>query len=106
MVRFTPAPKDKKGKTPVQDTASAKKPLKVDIDFSGINNRVTALPGEAGDYRIIGACDGGLMFVASGKLMKFNQKEEKNEEILDRVMTAVLTSDGKMAMYRAGEDTE
>ncbi len=75
--QITPAPKDKKGKTPVQDTASAKKPLKVDIDFSGINNRVTALPGEAGDYRIIGACDGGLMFVASGKLMKFNQKEEK-----------------------------
>jgi tricorn protease len=100
----TPAPKDKKGKAPAQDTASAKKPLVVNIDFNGINNRVTALPGEAGDYRIIGACDGGLLFIANGKLMKFNQKDEKNEEILDRVMTAALTSDGKMVMYRAGED--
>lgn len=96
--------KDKKSKNQPADTASAKKEVKVDIDFNGINNRVTALPGDPGDYRIIGACDGGLIFISGGKLMKFNQKDEKNEEILDRVATAVLTFDGKMAMYRSGED--
>lgn len=96
--------KDKKSLTQASDTSAAKKEINVNIDFTGISNRVTALPGDAGEYRITGACDGGLIFISNGKLMKFNLKEEKNEEILDRVMTAVLTSDGKMAMYRAGED--
>ena len=36
--------------------------------------------------------------------MKYNIADEKNEEILDRVMSASLTADGKMAMYRSGED--
>jgi tricorn protease len=100
----TPA-KDKKTKSAAADTSSAsKKEVKVDIDFNGINDRITALPGEAGEYRIIGASDGGLIFISGGKLMKYNIADEKNEEILDRAMTASLTADGKMVIYRSGED--
>lgn len=80
------------------------KEIKVEIDFEGIGNRVVALPGEAGDYRIAGAVEGGLLFLSGGKLMKYNIADEKNEEILDRTMTAVITSDGKMVMYRSGAD--
>ena len=96
--------KDKKGKNSTADTSSAKKEVKVEIDFNGINDRITALPGEAGEYRIVGAADGGLIFISDGKLMKYNIADEKNEEILDRAMTVSLTSDGKMAIYRSGED--
>jgi tricorn protease len=97
--------KDKKIKGSTADTSStAKKEVKVEIDFDGINDRITALPGEAGEYRIIGAADGGLIYISDGKLMKYNITDEKNEEILDRAMTASLTADGKMALYRSGED--
>jgi tricorn protease len=106
--KTTPAPsssaKDKKIKTGAADTTSAKKEVKVEIDFNGINDRITALPGEAGEYRIVGAADGGLIFISNSKLMKYNIADEKNEEILDLVITASLTSDGKMAIYRSGED--
>lgn len=96
--------KDKKSKGSIADTSSAKKELKVEIDFNGINDRITALPGESGEYRIVGAAEGGLVFISERKLMRYNIQDEKNEEILDRVMTASLSADGKMAMYRSGED--
>jgi tricorn protease len=98
------AAKDKKSKGAAVDTSSAKKEVKVDIDFSGINNRVTVLPGEAGDYRIVGAVEGGLIFISNRKLIKFNLAEEKNEDILERVTTASISADGKTAVYRSGED--
>jgi tricorn protease len=96
--------KGKRIKAVPADTSSVTKELKVDIDFTKINNRITALPGEAGEYNIVGAAEGGLVFINSGKLMKFNLQDEKNEEILDRVTSATITSDGKMVMYKSGED--
>lgn len=101
-----PAAKDAKAKKakPAEETPAEEKKVKVEIDFNGINNRVTALPGEAGEYRIVGAADGGLIFMNDGKLMKYNIEEEENEEILDRAMSVSITADGKMAMYRSGPD--
>jgi tricorn protease len=97
--------KDKKSKEAPADTASAaKKEVKTEIDFNGINDRITTLPGEAGQYRIIGAADGGLVYITGGKLMKYNIADEKNEVILERVMNVSLSADGKMAMCRSGED--
>jgi tricorn protease len=97
--------KEKKGKGTAADTASAvKKEVKVDIDFNGINDRITTLPGEAGEYRIIGPAEDGLIYISGSKLMKYNIADEKNEEILDHAMTASLTADGKMAIYRSGDD--
>jgi tricorn protease len=103
--KVTQAPgKDKKNKSAIADTSSVKKELKVEIDFNCINTRITALPGEAGEYRIVGAVDGGLIYISDGKLMKYNMADEKNEEILDQVANVSLTSDGKMAIYRSGGD--
>lgn len=97
--------KGKKSKTNVSDSSSvAKKEVKVEIDFNGINNRITALPGEAGSYRVVGAVEGGLIYTTSGKLMKYNIEEEKADEILDKVNGVSLTADGKMALYSSGED--
>jgi len=97
--------KDKKSKDAPADTATAaKKVIKTEIDFNGINDRITALPGEAGQYRIIGAAEGGLVYISGGRLMKYNIADEKNEEILESAMTASLSADGKMVIYRSGED--
>lgn len=83
---------------------SAKKEVKVTIDVEGINNRIVALPGDAGDYRIIAAVDGGLLYVSGGKLMRYHVAEEKTEEIMERAMAVTPTADGKMFMYRSGSD--
>ncbi|MCX6301340.1 MAG: PDZ domain-containing protein [Bacteroidia bacterium] len=97
--------KDKKNKSNVQDTASTgKKEVKVEIDFNDISNRVTVLPGEPGNYRTIGAVEDGLIYISNNKLMKFNLKDEKTEEIMDGVFTATLSSDDKCALYRSGSD--
>jgi tricorn protease len=72
--------------------------------MDNINNRITALPGAAGDYRIVAAVDGGLLYHTGGKLMRYNVADEKDEEIMDRVMAVVPSADGKMMMYRSGSN--
>ena len=97
--------KDKMSKSNVKDTtATGKSEVKVEIDFNDINNRVIALPGEAGDYLTIGAVDDGLLYISNNKLMKFSLKNEKVEEILDKVISASLSADGKMAIYSSSSD--
>jgi len=80
------------------------KGVKVVIDVEGINNRIVALPGEAGEYRIVAAVDGGLLYITGGKLMRYNIADEKAEEIMERVTMVTPTADGKMFMYRSGSD--
>jgi tricorn protease len=94
--------KDDAGKKPSAEPAG--KEVKVQIDAEGINNRIAALPGDAGDYRIVASVDGGLLYISGGKLMRYNVAEEKHEEIMERVITATPTADGKLFMYRSGSD--
>jgi tricorn protease len=97
--------KEKKNKGNAVDTASSgQKEVKVEIDFNGINDRITALPGEAGEYRIVGSMEGGLLYLSNDTLMRFNMNNEKTEEIIEHVMTASLSADGKMVIYRSGSD--
>jgi tricorn protease len=97
--------KEKKNKSNAADTASSgKKEVKVEIDFTGINDRITALPGEAGEYRIVGSMEGGLAYLSNDTLMRFCMNDEKTEKIMEHVMAASLSSDGKMAIYRSGSD--
>lgn len=83
---------------------NGKKAVKVEISFEGINDRIAVLPGEAGEYRLAGAAEGGILYLSNGKLMRYNISEEKSEEILDRAMMTMITADGKMIMYRSGPD--
>lgn len=100
------AARNKKGKksSSADEPETDKKELKVSIEFEGINDRISALPGEPGEYRIVGAAEGGLVYISDRKLMKYSLEDEKSEEILDQVMTASLTADAKMAIYRFGND--
>ncbi len=86
------------------EIATSEEKLNVRIDFTGINNRVESLPITSGDYRLIGPADGGLLYIADGKLMRYNASEQKTEEIMDRVYWARPTADGRQFMYRSGDD--
>lgn len=92
-------PKDKKSEDP-KPAAKAK----VSIDFEGINGRIEALPVSSGNYRILGAVDGGILYAADGKIIRYNQSEEKTEEIMDKAMMALPAADGKTMLYRSGGD--
>lgn len=83
---------------------NSKSELKVDIDFDNIQNRIVALPISSGNYRIIGAVDEGLLYSSGNKVMRYNIKDEKTEEILDGASNGIITADGKSFVYRAGKD--
>lgn len=86
------------------ETQADERVVKVIIDPDGITQRIVALPGEAGDYRIIGAVENGLLYSTGGKLMRYNVTTEKAEEIMDRATMATPSADGKMFLYRSGAE--
>ncbi len=98
-----PAAKPDKEKKEKADKSEAKKDdkVKVEIDFEGADNRIMALPVEAGDYRILGAVDGGLLFTSKGKLQRYNIADEKTEDIMDGASQAIPSADGKSFIYAA-----
>jgi tricorn protease len=96
--------KNKKNIVNDNQKESVKNDKKVEIDFTGINTRIIALPGEAGEYNMIGVADEGPVFMTGGKLMRYNVKDEKSEEIIDKVQWAQLSADGKKALYHSGND--
>ena len=93
------APKsNKKGKKESKE----EKKLKVEIDFDGITNRITALPLSSGRYGNLNAVEGGVLYTTNGSLHRFDLKKEKDEVILDRVSSVVLSGNGDKIMFRAG----
>lgn len=99
-VAETPKKDDKKSK----DEPKKEDKTVVKIDFEGINGRIEALPVSSGNYRMIGAAEGGLLYATDGKIMRYNMADEKTEEILDRAFFAIPTADGKSILYRSGSD--
>ncbi len=94
--------KDKKAKEETKPSTEEK--VKVQIDFDGINSRITAFPLAAGNYRNLIAVDGGILYIGEGGLHKYSIEEEKDEEVMDRVGRAIVSADGKMMMYQSGKD--
>lgn len=92
-------------KEKTEDAAPAKKdPVKVVIDLDNIGQRILALPVESGNYNNLMAAEGGLLYSSDGKLMMYNQEEEKTQEILDKAGNASVSADGKMLIYRTDKD--
>lgn len=90
--------------TVVASSAPKDKKIVVQIDFENIQNRIVALPVQPGSYRILGAVDEGLLYSSGNKVMRYNIKDEKTEEILDGAGNGTLTADGKLFIYRSGND--
>ncbi len=91
--------KDKKDEKP-----AVVLPKTIQIDFDGINSRITAFPLKSGEYRNLVAVDGGILYISEGSLHKYNIEDKKDEEVMDGVSQAVVSTDGKMMIYRAGKD--
>ncbi|MDP3913035.1 MAG: PDZ domain-containing protein [Bacteroidota bacterium] len=94
--------KDKNAKT--EEKPAVKESVKVQIDFAGIDSRITAFPPKSGEYRNLTAIDGGILYISEGSLRKFSIEDEKDEEVMDKVGQAVVSADGKMMIYRSGKD--
>jgi tricorn protease len=94
--------KDKKSK--VEEKPAVALPKTIQIDFDGINSRITAFPLKSGEYRNLIAVDGGILYISEGSLHKYNIEDKKDEEVMNGVGQAVVSADGKMMIYRAGKD--
>ena len=94
--------KDKKAKTEEKPVVAL--PKTIQIDFDGINSRITAFPLKSGEYRNLVAVDGGILYISEGSLHKYSIDDKKDEEIMDKVGQAVVSADGKMMIYRSGKD--
>lgn len=81
-----------------------KKDVKVTIDFDNIQRRIIALPVEAGNYGGIQSVDGGALYSSGGKLMFYNQEEEKCIEVLDKAGNYSVGADGKSLIYNNGNE--
>jgi len=94
----------KNGKDDEASESKEKPAVKVIIDFDNINQRIMALPVESGTYYGLQPADGGLLYVSNGKLMFYNQEEEKCVEVLDRIGNYSVCADGKSLIYNNGSD--
>ena len=95
----TKADKPKMGVKPASG-----EPVKLQIDFEGINSRVTAFPLKAGSYRNLLAVEGGMLYISDNSLRKYTIDDKKDEEVMSKVSQADVSADGKMMIYRSGED--
>lgn len=78
--------------------------IKVEVDFDNIQNRIEVLPMTSGNYSILGAVEEGLLFSSGNKIMRYNIKNEKAEDILDGTGFGVISADGKSFIYRTNGD--
>jgi tricorn protease len=79
-------------------------PVKVQIDFDGINSRITAFPMAAGSFRNLLAVEGGILYIGEDGLHKYSIEDEKDEQVIDKLSQAMASADGKMLIYCSGKD--
>ncbi len=78
--------------------------VNVQIDFEGIDSRITAFPLKAGSYRNLLTVEGGILYISEDALRKFNIEEKKEEIVMNNVAQADISADGKMMIYRSGKE--
>jgi tricorn protease len=78
--------------------------VKVQIDFEGINSRITAFPLKPGSYGNLVGVEGGILYITENSLRKYIIDDKKDEVVMDRVSQAEVSSDGKMMIYRSGNE--
>ncbi|MEF9986412.1 MAG: PDZ domain-containing protein [Bacteroidales bacterium] len=84
------------------DTNAKKEVSSTNIDISGIEKRVVALPIAPGSYRLINALDDKLIYAANGRTLKvFNLKSGKSNEIGNGSILD-FTADNKKVLYSQG----
>jgi tricorn protease len=97
------------------DKEKPKEPVKVDIDFENISQRILALPIPARNYQGLMAGKTGVLFLVEGPpvdpidfdeagptltLHKFDLKTRKTEKILEGISSFNLSFNGEKMLYR------
>jgi tricorn protease len=90
-------------------------PVKVQIDFDGLNQRILALPIPARNYSGLFAGKEGVLYLLEGPLVeveggrpgmnvqRFELKTRKTESLVDHVEAFDLSFNGEKMLYRQGE---
>ncbi|MCD6117045.1 PDZ domain-containing protein [bacterium] len=78
------------------------KKVQVKIEPEGFASRVVAYPIEAGSYYGITPVKGGILYLYKQALYKFDMKDRKQNKILDKVRSYVVTSKGDKFLYNSG----
>ncbi len=93
-----------------------KKPVKVQIDFENISQRILALPIPPRNYFGLTTGMEGVLYLVEGPLVdvergparlaiqKFDLKTRKTERVLDGVTAFDLSDNGEKMLYRIGEN--
>jgi tricorn protease len=80
-----------------------KKELKVEIDIEGFENRVVALPGDAGNYRALEATAKGVLFIEGQgretELKMFSLEDEETKTVLKGIGNYEVSRDGEKLLY-------
>jgi tricorn protease len=80
----------------------------VKIDFENFENRITVLPGKAGNYSSMLPAEKGVVYIyrddSGSKLKFFNQSDEKEITIMEDISNHVVSSDGKKIIYNKNAD--
>jgi tricorn protease len=117
------AKKDENASKPPDDTNKEKgkagekktEPVKVQIDFDGLSQRILALPIPARNYLGLFAGKGGVLYFLEAPLVgvepgptrvivqRFELKTRKTDKILDNVQAFDLSFDGEKMLYRQDE---
>ncbi len=106
------APADSKAKTGKDSVTPA--PVRIKIDFDGIERRVVRVPIEADNISDVEAAKGQLIYLVQGAgyygrtserkpvLNLFTLKDRKTQVVLDNVPTFAFSADRKKVMVQAG----
>jgi tricorn protease len=90
-------------------------PVKVQIDFDGLRQRILSLPIPARNYYGLYAGKEGVVFLLEGPLVdiepgpahfivqKFDLKTRKTEKVVDGIQAFDLSFNGEKMLYRQGE---
>ena len=90
-------------------------PVKVQIDFDGLSQRILALPIPARNYLGLFAGKEGVLYLLEGPLVdvesgppqilaqRFDLKARKTEKVLDGITAFDLSFNGEKLLYRQGE---
>ncbi len=82
------------------ENVAKKKEIRVEIDFSDLENRVFALPLEAGGYSNLNALENGVIYLKESALMQFIFKEKKEQKIAEGIQAYILSSNKKKLLAR------
>ncbi len=84
-----------------------KEPVRVEIDFDGLADRVVALPGDPGAYRSLAATEEAVFYLVGEegdtRLERFSLEDEETKTVLKGIAAYVLSGDGKKVLYQQGD---